>query len=85
MMGTSSRLGGGSSSTAGGGLRPPGGGGSSSAGGSGSARGESREVARVHFKALKDFLAAWLDKGEFGRFMSDPRRRRDTAKARYMP
>lgn len=38
-----------------GGLRPPGGG----------ARPESRDVARVHFRALKEFLAAWLDKGEW--------------------
>jgi hypothetical protein len=58
---SSSRMNG---SGGGGNLRPPGGGGSSSAGGSATARVESRDVARVHYKALKDFLAAWLDKGE---------------------
>ncbi|ORY23629.1 hypothetical protein BCR39DRAFT_582805 [Naematelia encephala] len=37
-----------------GGLRPPGGGG-------GERRMESREVARVHWRALREFLASWLE------------------------
>ena len=39
------------------GLKPP--------GGSGNARpkGESREVAKVHWRALKEFLREWLEKG----------------------
>lgn len=26
-------------------------------------KGESREVARMHWKALKEFLAAWIERG----------------------
>lgn len=26
-------------------------------------KGESREVARVHWMALKEFLAAWIERG----------------------
>ncbi|WVQ93612.1 hypothetical protein IAU59_000687 [Kwoniella sp. CBS 9459] len=51
--------------SAGGGLRPPGGGvGGGGGGASGSAerKVESREVARVHWRALKEFLASWLEK-----------------------
>ncbi|KAK8845496.1 hypothetical protein IAR55_006209 [Kwoniella newhampshirensis] len=44
----------GSGSGAGGGLRPPGGG--------SDRKGDSREVARVHWRALKEFLASWLEK-----------------------
>ncbi|OCF44059.1 hypothetical protein I317_02012 [Kwoniella heveanensis CBS 569] len=50
-------------SAGGGGLRPPGGGGGSGGGGSsGDRKAESREVARVHWRALKEFLASWLEK-----------------------
>lgn len=38
------------------GLRPP--------GGSARPKGESREVAKVHWRALRDFLREWLEKGE---------------------
>ncbi|OCF59557.1 hypothetical protein L486_02224 [Kwoniella mangroviensis CBS 10435] len=55
--GTTSRsMTGGSAS---GGLRPPGGGGG---GGSSDRKAESREIARVHWKALKEFLATWIEK-----------------------
>ncbi|WWC66645.1 uncharacterized protein I206_100549 [Kwoniella pini CBS 10737] len=40
-----------------GGLRPPGGG-----GGSSDKKAESREIARVHWRALKEFLASWIEK-----------------------
>lgn len=36
------------------GLKPP----------SSERKGESREVARVHWLALRDFLASWLKEGE---------------------
>ncbi|WVF65977.1 hypothetical protein IAT40_000715 [Kwoniella sp. CBS 6097] len=51
----------GGSAGGGGGLRPPGGGGGPGTG-SGDRKAESREVARVHWRALKEFLASWLEK-----------------------
>ncbi|WRT63751.1 uncharacterized protein IL334_000676 [Kwoniella shivajii] len=60
--GSSSRIMTGGSS--GGGLRPPGGGGGGGGGGSSSndRKAESREIARVHWRALKEFLASWIEK-----------------------
>ncbi|WWC85905.1 uncharacterized protein L201_000775 [Kwoniella dendrophila CBS 6074] len=59
--GTTSRSMTGGSSSSAGGLRPPGGGNSGGAG-SNDRRAESREIARVHWKALKEFLATWIEK-----------------------
>lgn len=44
----------GSNGSAGPGLKPPG----------GERKGESRDVARVHWEALREFLATWLKEGE---------------------
>lgn len=46
---------GGPSGGGGGGLKPP----------SSERKGESKEVARVHYAALREFLATWLKEGEF--------------------
>jgi len=42
-----------------GGLKPP----SSAGGGGGERMMESREVARIHWRALREFLRTWLEKG----------------------
>lgn len=48
-------------------------GGSGGSGGKNSAgkTAESREIARVHFKALKGYLMQWLDKGAYTKSIAD--------------
>ena len=50
------------------GLRPSLGGGNGSSG----AKPDSREIARVHFRALSDYLREWIEKGEQSPFSTIP-------------
>jgi hypothetical protein len=54
--------------------RPGGSGGKNSAG----KTAESREIARVHFKALKGYLMQWLDKGAYKESIVDGANGRNT-------